>query len=277
VWNRQPEGGLSALGVSPESFIRRARAAAQPAGLAVGDRGKQRLGVGMQRSAVDRALLGDLHHAATTHHGRDTVMPATPHSACGVMSPELRLPRNVQIDRGAINVATYQVDNIPPLPSSVRCATESGGILLAWLMSSHGSGGDRSRDGFRFVHELVHAARRDSGRGCVGMGNEFRRKLVRVALKVAPASVPYRPRGQGASTYAREQAERTKPVMGSQEPPLSVRWIPAIRWIWAPNLASAALRLPSSNLLCLCAPGLNVRRMGTDNGARSGSATGICR
>ena len=65
-------------------------------------------------------------------------------------------------------------------------------------------GGDRSRDGFRFVHELVHAPLRDSGRGRVGMGNEFRRKLVRVALKVAPASVPYRPRGQGASTDTRE-------------------------------------------------------------------------
>jgi hypothetical protein len=65
-------------------------------------------------------------------------MPATPHSACGVMSPELRLPRNVQTGRGAINVAAYQVDNTPPLPSSVCCATESVGVLSAWLMSSHG-------------------------------------------------------------------------------------------------------------------------------------------
>jgi hypothetical protein len=60
---------------------------------------------------------------------------------------------------------------------------------------------------FAIVHGLVHARLRASGCGRVGVGNEFRRKLVRVALKVASASVPYRPRGQGASTDTRESAK----------------------------------------------------------------------
>ena len=67
VWKRQPEGGRSALGMSPASRERRPRARSR--GLQRRHRRDQRLRVRMQRRGVDRALVGDLHDLAEIHHG----------------------------------------------------------------------------------------------------------------------------------------------------------------------------------------------------------------
>ena len=74
VWKRQPVGGLNGLGTSPCSIMRVVR----KAGIWLGDRRQQRLGIGVQRPVVERLLVGDLDQLAEIHH-RDAVADVLHH------------------------------------------------------------------------------------------------------------------------------------------------------------------------------------------------------